>query len=57
MKSQLQKIDLENSHKAIIQRLRISKQKTINTTPFEAHFVGNVTRLYQISPLNLIVKS
>ena len=40
MKSQLnKKINLENSLKAIIQRLRISKQKTINTTPFEAHFV------------------
>ena len=39
MKSQLnKKFNLENSLKAIIQRLRISKQKTINTTPFEAHF-------------------
>ena len=39
MKSQLnKKFDLENSLKAIVQRLRISKQKTINTTPFEAHF-------------------
>ena len=39
MKSQLnKKFDLENSLKAIIQRFRISKQKTINTTPFEAHF-------------------
>ena len=39
MKSQLnKKCDLENSFKAIIQRLRISKQKTINITPFEAHF-------------------
>ena len=32
------KFNLENSLKAIIQRLRISKQKTIITTPFEAHF-------------------
>ena len=39
MKSQLnKKFDLENSLKAIIQRLRISKRKTINTTLFEAHF-------------------
>ena len=39
MKSQLnKKFNLESSLKAIIQRLRISKQKTINTTPFEAHF-------------------
>ena len=39
MKSQLnRKFDLENSLKAIIQRLRRLKQKTINTTPFEAHF-------------------
>ena len=39
MKSQLnKKFNLENSLKAIIQRLRISKQKTINTTQFEAHF-------------------
>ena len=39
MKSQLnKKFDLENSLNAIIQQLRISKQKTINTTPFEAHF-------------------
>ena len=35
MKSQLnKKFDLVNSLKAIIQRLRLSKQKTINTTPF-----------------------
>ena len=39
MKSQLnKKFNLENSLKAILQRLRISKQKTINTTTFEAHF-------------------
>ena len=39
MKSQLnKKFHLENSLKAIIQRLRISKQKTLNITPFEAHF-------------------
>ena len=39
MKSHLnKKLNLENSLKSIIQRLRISKQKTINTTPFEAHF-------------------
>ena len=39
MKSQFnKKFDLENSLKAIIKRLGISKQKTINTTPFEAHF-------------------
>ena len=40
MKSQLnKKFDLENSLKAIIQRLRISKQKTVKITPFETHFV------------------
>ena len=39
MKSQLnKKINLENSLKAIIKQLRISKQKTIDTTPFEEHF-------------------
>ena len=39
MKSQLnKKFNLETSLKAIIQRLRKSKQKTINITPFEAHF-------------------
>ena len=39
MKSQLnKKINLKKSLKAIIQQLRISKQKTITTTPFEAHF-------------------
>ena len=39
MKSQLnKKFNLENSLKALIQRLRISKQKTIDITPFEAHF-------------------
>ena len=39
MKSKLnKKFNLENSLKAIIQRLRISKQKAIDTTPFEAHF-------------------
>ena len=39
MKSQLnKKFYLENSLKAIIQRLRVSKQKTINITPFEAQF-------------------
>ena len=51
MKSQLnKKFNSENSLKAKIQRLRISQQKTINTTPFEAHFgrkcntpISNVT--------------
>ena len=39
MKTQLnKKFNLENSLYAIIQRLRISKQKTIDITPFEAHF-------------------
>ena len=38
MKSQLKKFDIENSLKAIMQRLRISTQKTINITSFEAHF-------------------
>ena len=39
MKSQLnKKFELEESLKAIIQRLRISKQKITNTTPFETHF-------------------
>ena len=40
-KSQLNKnFNLEHSLYAIIQRLRISKQKTIDITPFEAHFGG-----------------
>ena len=39
MKTQLNKtFNLEQSLHAIIQRLRILKQKTIGTTPFEAHF-------------------
>ena len=39
MKTQLnKKFNLEHSLYAIIQRLRISKQKTIEITPFEAHF-------------------
>ena len=39
MESQLNKnFNLEHSLYAIIQRLRISKQKTIDITPFEAHF-------------------
>ena len=38
MKTQLnKKFNLEHSLYAIIQRLRISKQKTIDITPFEAH--------------------
>ena len=38
MKTQLNKIfNLEQSLQAIIQRLKISKQKTIDPTPFEAH--------------------
>ena len=60
MKSQLnKKFDLENSLKAIIQRLRISKQKTINTTPFEAHFgrkcntsISNITTKSNSKNLN-----
>ena len=39
MKTQLnEKFNLENSLYAIIKRLRILKQKTIDITPFEAHF-------------------
>ena len=39
MKTQLnKKLKLENSLYAIIQRLRVSKQETIDITPFEAHF-------------------
>ena len=39
MKSQVNKsFNLELSLYAIIQRLRISKQKTKDITPFEAHF-------------------
>ena len=39
MKSQLNnKFNLEHSLYVIIQRLRFSKQKTIDITPFEAHF-------------------
>ena len=39
VKTQLnKKFNLEQSLHAIIQRLRISKQKTIDITPFEAHF-------------------
>ena len=50
MKSKLnKKFDLENSIKAIIQQLRTSHH-------LRHTLVGNVTRLYQISPLNLIVK-
>ena len=60
MKSQLnKKFDLENSLKAIIQRLRRSKQKTINTTPFEAHFgrkcntpISNITTKSNSKNLN-----
>ena len=60
MKSQLnKKFDLENSLKAIIQRLRTSKQKTINTTPFEAHFgricntpISNITTKFNSKNLN-----
>ena len=51
MKAHLnKKFNLEQSIHAIIQRLRISKQKTTKTTPFEAHFerrcnapVSNIT--------------
>ena len=60
MKSQLnKKFNLENSLKAIIQRLRISKQKTITTTPFEAHFgrkcntpISNITTKSDSKNLN-----
>ena len=60
MKLQLnKKFKLENSLKAIIQRLRISKQKTINTTPFEAHFgrkcntpISNITTKSNSKNLN-----
>ena len=36
--STLKKFNLEQSIHAIIQQLRISKQKTTKITPFEAHF-------------------
>ena len=60
MKSQLnKKFNLENSLKAIIQRLRISKQKTIKTTPIEAHFgrkcntpISNITTKTNSKNLN-----
>ena len=60
MKSQLnKKFILENSLKAIIQQLRISKQKTITTTPFEAHFgrkcntpISNITTKSDSKNLN-----
>ena len=60
MKSQLnKKFDLENSLKAIIQQVRTSKQKTINTTPFEAHFgrkcnspISNITTKFNSKNLN-----
>ena len=60
MKSQLnKKFNLETSLKAIIQRLRISKQKTINITPFEAHFdrkcntpISNITTKSDSKNLN-----
>ena len=60
MKSQLnKKFDLENSLKAIIQRLRISKQKTIITTPFEACYgrkcnppISNITTKSNSKNLN-----
>ena len=39
MKTKLnKKFNLEDSLHAIIERLRISKQKTIDITPFEAYF-------------------
>ena len=53
------KFNLENSLKAIIQRLRISKQKTITITPFEAHFdrkcntpISNITTKSDSKNLN-----
>ena len=60
MKSQLNKnFNLETSLEAIIQRLRISKQKTINITPFEAHFgrkcntpISNITTKSDSKNLN-----
>ena len=60
MKSQLnKKFNIENSLKAIIQRLRISKQKTIDITPFEAHFgrkcntpISNITTKSNSKNLN-----
>ena len=60
MKSQLnQQFDLKNSLKAIIQRIRTSKQKTINTTPFETHFgwkcntpISNITTASNSKNLN-----
>ena len=60
MKSQLnKKFNLENSLKAIIQRLRISKQKTITITPVEALFgrkcntpISNITTKSDSKNLN-----
>ena len=60
MKSQLnKKFYLETSLKAIIQQLRISKQKTINITPFEAHIgrkcntpISNITTKSDSKNLN-----
>ena len=60
MKSHLnKKFNLETSLKAIIQQLRISKQKKINITPFEAHFgrrcntpISNITTKFDSKNLN-----
>ena len=60
MKSQLNKnFNLDYSLYAIIQRLRISKQKTIDITPFEAHFgrkcntpISNITTIPNNTNLN-----
>ena len=60
MKAHLsKKFNLEQSKHAIKQRLRISKQKTIEITPLEAHFgrncntpVSNITAKSNIKNLN-----
>ena len=54
MKAHLnKKFNLNQSIHAIIQRIRISKQKTIEITPFEAHFV----RQYNTQTSNITTKS
>ena len=57
MKTQLNKnYKSEHSLFAIIQRLRISKQKTIDITQFEAEKVEKVMHQLLISPLNQTTK-
>ena len=57
LKTQLnKKFNLEHSLYAIIQRLRISKQKTIDIHHSRHTLVENVIHLFLTSPLNLITK-